>query len=157
MDLERIWADLDSLRKEEPEPNRPSEYFWCSVCDLPKVILELPTCRNCGRVDSSYISEEPEWRSGAGEGPDPSRVGAPVNIDHFSEAWGRTTYMTVNRNASWEVKRLARINHHSTMNHRDRALFHAYAQMDLVGKQILSLPEAVMYSAKIKYLSLIHI
>lgn len=149
MDIEQIWADFDSLREAQPEA-APSEYL-CSFCNVPKVIFDLPTCLECGRVDSGYICEEPEWRSGAGEGPDPSRVGAPVNVDHFSEAWGRTTYMTVNRNASWDLKRLARINHHSTMNHRDRALFHAYAQMDLVGKQILSLPDSVMYSAKIKY------
>jgi transcription initiation factor TFIIIB Brf1 subunit/transcription initiation factor TFIIB len=37
------------------------------------------------------------------------------------------------------------------MNHRDRALFHAYAELDHIGKTILKLPEVVMYSVKIKY------
>jgi transcription initiation factor TFIIIB Brf1 subunit/transcription initiation factor TFIIB len=37
------------------------------------------------------------------------------------------------------------------MNHKDRALFHAYQDLDRVGKQLLNLPDNVMYSAKIKY------
>jgi transcription initiation factor TFIIIB Brf1 subunit/transcription initiation factor TFIIB len=82
---------------------------------------------------------------------DQSRVGAPVNTDHFSAAWGQGTIMNVQRSASYAQKRLARINFHSMMNHRDRALFHAYADLDRVGKQILSLPDAVMYQVKIKY------
>ena len=104
--------------------------------------------------DVEYVCEEPEW-VGRGDGDpgraDPTRVGAPVNTDHFSAAWGQGTIMNVQRSASYAQKRLARINFHSMMNHRDRALFHAYADLDRVGKQILSLPEAVMYQAKIKY------
>jgi transcription initiation factor TFIIIB Brf1 subunit/transcription initiation factor TFIIB len=46
---------------------------------------------------------------------------------------------------------MARINQHSSMNHRDRALFHAYAGLDRIGKFVLNLPDNVMYSAKIKY------
>ena len=114
--------------------------------------IDLPVCRDCGRVDDAYICEEPEWRSGGdGETADPSRVGAPVNTDHFSAAWGQTTYMTVNRGASYSTRRLARINMHASMNHKDRALFHAYAELDRIGKGILGLTDAVMYSAKIKY------
>jgi transcription initiation factor TFIIIB Brf1 subunit/transcription initiation factor TFIIB len=37
------------------------------------------------------------------------------------------------------------------MNHKDRALFHAYNDLDKVGKQILNLPDAIMYQVKIKY------
>lgn len=40
---------------------------------------------------------------------------------------------------------------HSSMNHRDRALFHAYAHLDRIGKTVLNLPDNVMYQAKIKY------
>ena len=40
---------------------------------------------------------------------------------------------------------------HASMNHRDRALFHAYAELDRIGKGELGLTDAVMYSAKIKY------
>ena len=77
---------------------------------------------------------------------DPSRVGAPVNTDLFSAAWG------MNMMISGKSK-MARINMHSSMNHRDRALFHAYAEMDRIGKGILCLQENVMYSAKMKYKS----
>jgi transcription initiation factor TFIIIB Brf1 subunit/transcription initiation factor TFIIB len=108
----------------------------------------------CGRVDDEYVSDEPEWRSGGdadGQKADPSRVGAPCSTDHFSAAWSQTTFMSVAHSASYAQKKLARINHHSSMNHRDRALFHAYAELDHIGKTILKLPENVMYSAKIKY------
>jgi transcription initiation factor TFIIIB Brf1 subunit/transcription initiation factor TFIIB len=47
--------------------------------------------------------------------------------------------------------KLATINMHSSMNHKDRALFHAYAEMDRIGKDILGLKENVMYLAKTKY------
>jgi transcription initiation factor TFIIIB Brf1 subunit/transcription initiation factor TFIIB len=43
------------------------------------------------------------------------------------------------------------INLHTSMNHKDRALFHAYQDLDKVGKQILGLPDSVMYQVKIKY------
>ena len=46
---------------------------------------------------------------------------------------------------------MARINQHSSMNHKDRALFHAYDGLDRIGKTVLNLPDNVMYAAKIKY------
>jgi hypothetical protein len=118
---------------------------------------DLPVCTECGRVDESYVSDEPEWRSGLDEGgstADPSRIGAPVNTDHFSMAWGQGTLIRVAgtwKGGTYKQMRMARIHQHSTMNHRDRALFHAYLSLDKVCKQILNLPEAVLYQAKIKY------
>lgn len=156
MDVERAWSEFDIFRNS-PESDRvdTNSQFFCEFCGGTKAFdglgVDLPTCLECGRVDAVYVSEEPEWRSGGGDEADPSRVGAPINTDHFSEAWGRTTYMTVSKSASYSLKRLARINQHSTMNHRDRALFHAYGGLDHIGKNILNLPENVMYSAKIKY------
>jgi transcription initiation factor TFIIB len=156
--IDRAWSDFASLRGtlDVPAVRGTASEFLCEFCGGPKVFdgveIDLPVCRDCGRVDESYICEEPEWRSGGdGETADPSRVGAPVNTDHFSAAWGQTTYMTVNRAASYATKRLARINMHASMNHKDRALFHAYAELDRIGKGELGLTEAVMYSAKIKY------
>ena len=159
--IDRAWSDFASLKSGESDGARAQTLtceFLCDVCGGPKVFdgveIDLPTCRDCGRVDDTYICEEPEWRSGGGgdgETADPSRVGAPTNTDHFSAAWGQTTYMTVNRAASYATKRLARINMHASMNHKDRALFHAYAELDRIGKGVLGLTEAVMYSAKIKY------
>ena len=158
MELARVWADFELLRADVKDVrlNSTSEFF-CTSCGSPKGFdgteIDLPTCPGCGRVDEAYVTDEPEWRSGGddGEKADPSRVGAPVNTDHFSEAWGRTTWMTTTRGASYATKRMARIHQHASMNHRDRALFHAYAELDRIGKGILRLPDNVMYSAKIKY------
>jgi len=157
MELARVWADFDILRTRD-NVDRPTANaaFLCSSCGSPKVFegenIDLPTCTGCGRVDDAFVSDEPEWRSGADdESSDPSRVGAPVNTDHFSEAWGRTTYMTPHRGASYATKRLVRIHQHSSMNHKDRALFHAYAELDRIGKGILNLPDNVMYAVKVKY------
>jgi transcription initiation factor TFIIB len=157
MEIERAWADFEILRSACD--SRPLQYaeFFCSHCGGAKAFeglnIELPTCVDCGRVDASFVSEEPEWRSGNGEDGaiDPCRVGAPVNTDHFSAAWGRTTFMTVNRASSFTLKRLAKINQRASMNHRDRALFHAYEELDRIGKDVLKLQDNVMYSAKIKY------
>lgn len=156
MEIERAWSDFELIRYSDAlKPSTSNSEFFCSSCGGVKAFdgldIDLPTCTSCGRVDDVYVCEEPEWRSGGGDEADPSRVGAPVNTDHFSAAWGQTTFMTVNRTAAYAMKRLARINQHASMNHRDRALFHAYAELDHIGKTILNLPENVMYSAKIKY------
>ena len=155
MEVSQAWHDFDILRNTHtPEIIRQESEYFCS-CGGFKAFdgleIDLPTCTVCGKVDDSYISDEPEWRSGAEAGADPSRVGVPTNTDHFSAAWSQTTFMTVPKWGPTAQKRLARINHHSSMNHRDRALFHAYAELDHIGKTILKLPEVVMYSAKIKY------
>lgn len=158
MELERIWADFEILRsRDDTDGPTLNTEFLCTSCGAPKVFdghdIDLPTCTGCGRVDEAFVSDEPEWRSGGddGEKADPSRVGAPVNTEHFSEAWGQTTYMTARRGATYAEKRLARIHQHASMNHRDRALFHAYAELDEIGKGVLNLPETVMYTIKSKY------
>lgn len=157
MEIEQTWAILDALRNPV-ESFAPTDEYHCAACGGRKsfdVYDDLPVCIDCGRVDDSYVSDEPEWRSGldeSGQGGDPSRVGAPVNTDHFSNAWGQGTLITVSgRNKTYKQMRMARIHQHSTMNHKDRALFHAYESLDKVCKQILQLPENVLYQAKIKY------
>jgi transcription initiation factor TFIIIB Brf1 subunit/transcription initiation factor TFIIB len=129
--------------------------YMCEHCGGRKqydVFDDLPVCIDCGRVDYEFISEEPEWRSGGDEGKaDPSRVGAPVNTDHFSAAWGASTIMSVAKQASYQQKRLAMINLHNSMNHKDRALFHAYQEFDRIGREVLNLPTSIMYQVKIKY------
>lgn len=154
--IELSWNAFDSLRVDTPDvPCFHSEHI-CSRCGSIKVFSgDLPVCIGCGRVDNEYISDEAEWRSGMDNdgngGGDPSRVGQAANLDHFSAAWGQTTKMVVLNNASYADKRLARINLHSSMNHRDRALYHAYIELDNIGKCILNLPESVMYIVKTKY------
>jgi transcription initiation factor TFIIIB Brf1 subunit/transcription initiation factor TFIIB len=114
---------------------------------------EMPVCTGCGLTDDFWICDEPEWNSGGDPdsgNKDPSRVGAPVNTDHFSASWGMGT-MIVSRSKSYATSRMSRIHHHLSMHHRDRALFHAYQQMMDIGSRVLGLPDTVMYSAKIKY------
>lgn len=157
--LAQVWADFDSLRREPNSDQfqlREHADYLCESCGGRKqydIFDDLPVCIDCGRVDFEFVSDEPEWRSGAddsGTAVDKSRVGAPVNTDHFSAAWGNSTIMSV-KNGTYQEKRLAMINLHTSMNHKDRALFHAYQDLDRVGKQTLNLPDNVMYAAKIKY------
>ena len=112
----------------------------------------LPTCVSCGCSDMAFISDEPEWNGGANdERGDPSRVGAPVNTTLFSASWGSGTIMTVQSSGTYANKRLARINFHTSMNHKDRALHHAYEDLDRIGRVVLNLPDSVMLQAKIMY------
>jgi len=111
----------------------------------------LLTCVSCGRSDWAYVSDEPEWNGNAdGEGPDMCRVGAPVNLTLYSAAWGQGTIIST-KGASFAQKRMSRINFHTSMNHRDRSLHHAYDDLDRIGKVVLNLPDAVMLQAKIMY------
>ena len=101
--VDHAWAAFDELR---PRPDavtaRPA---WECECGGLKMFNSdgLPTCRECGRTEFSYISDEPEWRGGADDdgtgGGDPSRVGAPSNLDHFSAAWNTGTIMNAQRAA----------------------------------------------------------
>ena len=153
--VDHAWAAFDELRpRPDPIMARPD---WECECGGLKMFNDdgLPTCRECGRAEFAYVSDEPEWRGGADDdgtgGGDPSRVGAPTNLDHFSNAWNTGTIMNAPRAATSSMKRLVRINFHLSMNHKDRSLFHAYAEMDRIGKQVLGLQDNVMYAAKIKY------
>lgn len=111
----------------------------------------LLVCVSCGRTDWDYISDEPEWNGNAdGEGPDMCRVGAPVNTTLYSTQWGSGTIIST-KNATFAQKRMARINFHTSMNHKDRSLHHAYDDLDHVGKNVLNLPENVLLQAKIMY------
>ena len=153
--VDHAWAAFDELRSR-PDACSASRPEWECECGGLKIFNDdgLPTCEECGRTEFSYMSDEPEWRGGMdndGVVSDPSRVGAPTNLDHFSSAWNTGTIMNAPRAAGSSMKRLVRINFHLSMNHKDRSLFHAYAEMDRVGKQVLGLQDNVMYSAKIKY------
>ena len=159
-EVEMAWAAFDTCRPAtESAPVKKHCDYTCRHCGGVRVIggqddlgvsIELPTCTSCGVIDDSFISDEPEWRTGAdNEGPDPCRVGCPENLDHFSQAWNMGTLIkTKFGKQAWKLQ-LRQL--HSNVNHRDRSLFHAYAQMDRIGKDILGLPDAVMYQAKIKY------
>jgi len=105
---------------------------------------------SCGRCDDSYISDEPEWRGGMdedGKVSDPSRCGAPTD-ERFSEMWSMGTIMSVKSTASYAMKKLARIDFHTSMNHKDRSLFHNYADIEKAGKD---LPKFVVVEAEAMY------
>ncbi len=154
--MELIWQQFDLLRQqEEIQLVRECEY-QCRHCGSfdkrPNEDL-IPTCLSCGVTDNEYISDEPEWRSGVdddGTVSDPSRVGMPADTVLFSEAWGTGTKMDVGKFATGALKKMAKINFHMSMNHKDRSLFHAYEDIDKAA-QVLELPSAIVRDAKILY------
>jgi transcription initiation factor TFIIB len=154
--IEQSWAAFDFMRQTEDALQTEQEHV-CSLCGGRKVFegyddygmsIDMPTCTECGAMDEWNISNEPEWRTGAdNDGPDPCRVGCPENLDHFSQAWNMGTLIQNSRaNTRLMFRQL-----HSNVNHKDRSLFYAYREMDRIGKDILGLPDAIMYDAKIKY------
>jgi transcription initiation factor TFIIIB Brf1 subunit/transcription initiation factor TFIIB len=146
MNEELIWQQIDQLRchGEETSKINIEEQYICACGGTKSYQFELPTCTNCGRVDDSLLSEEAEWICGPEDGENPSRVGIPVDTVLYSEAWG---IGTVIRNG----QRLSKINLHSNMNHRDRALHHAYSQFDQICKGKLKLMDNTVDYAKLLY------
>lgn len=130
-------------------PNECDEYT-CKWCGTPKVYTnEMPVCPGCGRVDEFFTSDEPEWIGDQdGGGPDPSRVGAPVDSILFSGKWGMGTIISGGRG---KFQKMAKINMHSNMNHKDRALYHAYQHIDSICKGKLGLNETILDCVKITY------
>lgn len=167
MNVDELFLQAVQARRpsEEPCHDTDNEYLCTKCVGTSNELVDgmypagtriqnedgLYVCVTCGRTDWAYISDEPEWNGGGnGEGPDMTRVGAPVNTDLYSAEWGSGTIMST-RGASFANKRLARINFHTSMNHKDRSLHHAYDDLDRVGRTTLNLPESVMLQAKIMY------
>ena len=108
---------------------------------------ELPVCIECGIVEGSYLSDEPEWTSGIdndGNVSDPSRCGAS-ETPFFSTSWNMGTII---KNGS---KKMTKIHFHMSMNHCDRSLFHAYAEIERAGRDRLGCNDAVIENAKLIY------
>lgn len=146
--MEDIWNVIDSLRAaQQPKPvYEEYDQYMCACGGVKSYEFELPTCTSCGRVDEYYISDEPEWVGGPDDNTDPSRVGVPTNTMLYSDSWGMGT-MIVGRTC----QKMAKINLHSSMNHRDRALHHAYVQFDHVCKGKLKLNDMIIDDIKIMY------
>lgn len=140
-----IWAQFDAIKREEEHLEAVGNEFFCRCGGLKTFSLELPTCTTCGLQDVSFISDEPEWAGGPDEdgGDDPCRVGMAQNLDLYSEAWGMGTIIK-----GKNCQKMAKINFHSSMNHRDRALYHAYVEFDTVCKRTLGIPENIIEDAK---------
>lgn len=143
--MEEIWKQVDLLTNKTEEPKIDDQYF-CACGGVKSFQYEFPTCTNCGRVDDVFVSDEAEWIGGPDSEDDPSRVGIPVNTVLYSDNWGIGT-LIVGRSC----KRMAKISLHSSMNHRDRALHHAYNQFDNICKGKLNLNENVINQAKVIY------
>jgi transcription initiation factor TFIIIB Brf1 subunit/transcription initiation factor TFIIB len=151
--LAAIWSDLDQLLHKQNE-EKPVDRNFCRECSGVKIITPegLPTCSECGLVEDNFVDDTPEWTSGItddGRVNDPSRCGNPnVNPELFSQNWGKGTIISTQRSSTYENKRMAKINFHMSMNHKDRALFHAYKDID---EACHILPDAVLKDAKMMY------
>jgi transcription initiation factor TFIIIB Brf1 subunit/transcription initiation factor TFIIB len=156
--FDEIWEVFDAFRKSQEESLsvRESKSNFCK-CGGEKIITSdcLPFCPKCGIVDMMYLDDRPEWTSGVSESgvsSDPSRCGSlATDCELFSTHWGTGTIINTQYSSSYSMRRMARINFHTSMNHKDRSLFHAYKDIDEAAKQILNLTDAVAKDAKIMY------
>jgi transcription initiation factor TFIIIB Brf1 subunit/transcription initiation factor TFIIB len=151
------WACFDQFRSNEtlPEKKELNAVYFCK-CGGTKVVgsENLPVCTSCGVIDGYYIDESAEWTSGVSEGgvvSDPGRCGMPSDTELFSAQWGAGLLINTTKGASYAVKRMAKISFHSSMNHKDRALFHAYKDIELAAMTNLNLPSTVIRDAKVMY------
>lgn len=142
-----VWAQFEELRSPIQAPKESTEYF-CSCGGVKSYEYEFPTCTVCGIVDSCFLSEEPEWIFGGPDengGADMCRVGMPQNTSLYSDSWGIGTIIK-GRNC----QKMAKINFHSSMNHRDRSLHHAYCEFQAVSAK-LKILDHITNHAKVMY------
>jgi len=153
--IDEAWACFEQFLNETlPEKKEINAVYFCK-CGGTKVVgsENLPVCSSCGIIDSYYIDESAEWTSGVSEGgvvSDPSRCGIPTDNELFSDQWGAGLLIN-SKGASYAVRRMAKISFHSSMNHKDRALFHAYKDIELAALTKLNLPSTVIRNAKVMY------
>jgi transcription initiation factor TFIIIB Brf1 subunit/transcription initiation factor TFIIB len=155
--LDEIWEVFDSFRKSQESELVVNKHDYFCPCGGAKAFDSgcLPVCTSCGTVDKMYIDDSPEWTSGVSEGgvsSDPSRCGnLASDTELFSSQWGTGTIINAQYKASYTMRRMARINFHTSMNHKDRSLFHAYKDIDEAAKQSLNLSDIVVRDAKLMY------
>ena len=162
-ELEPIWDQFHSYLETKRTPaattnNTTTDPYIC-VCGgmkIPENSDGLPTCTSCGLVDSCFISDTAEWINGVSEDgkvTDNARCGQAKDLDLFSEHWGGGTIIQTTGRSSLASKRISRMNFHMSMNHRDRALYHAYKSIEEPAKDKLHLPDCVIRDAKLMYRS----
>ena len=151
--LATIWSEIDTLLPKRHEEKIVNTNI-CKECSGVKVFSPegLPVCSECGLVDDNFIDDTAEWTSGNtddGKVNDPTRCGNPTsNPELFSHNWGKGTIISTKGFSSYENKRMAKINFHMSMNHKDRSLYHAYRDID---EACHTLPDCVLKDAKIMY------
>ena len=152
--LATIWSDIDKLLQQKTEEKPVVNINFCRECCGVKIFSPegLPTCSECGLVEDRYVDDTAEWTSGMnddGRVKDPSRCGNPnANPELFSQHWGKGTIISTQHSSTYENKRMAKINFHMSMNHKDRSLFHAYRDID---EACHTLPDVVLKDAKMMY------
>ena len=152
--LATIWSDIDKLLQQKTEEKPVVNINFCRECCGVKIFSPegLPTCSECGLVEDRYVDDTAEWTSGMnddGKVKDPSRCGNPnANPELFSQHWGKGTIISTQHSSTYENKRMAKINFHMSMNHKDRSLFHAYRDID---EACHTLPDVVLKDAKMMY------
>ena len=156
-DVEEAWGDFDRFIAEcrpGQEVQEVNGVYFCKCGGSKTFGLDnLQVCTTCGVVDGYYIDETAEWTSGVSEGgvvSDPGRCGMPSDTELFSAAWGAGLVIN-SRGSSYAVRRMAKVNFHSSMNHKDRALFHAYKDIEFAALTRLNLPATVIRDAKVMY------
>ena len=154
------WAAFHQVKQDlsptVPAATKKSEPFVCDSCQGRQIFNEdnLPVCTSCGVVVSSWIDDGPEWINGTNEDGtsiDRARCGPAADTDLFSAQWGSGTVMSSRGKQTAASRRIARINFHQSMNHKDRSLFHAYKSIDIAAVDKLKLPESTVRGAKIMY------
>tara|TARA_B100000768_G_C11241361_1_gene359687 strand:- start:248 stop:1183 length:936 start_codon:yes stop_codon:yes gene_type:complete len=152
--LATIWSDIDKLLQQKNEEKPVVNINLCRECFGVKIFSPegLPTCSECGLIEDRYVDDTAEWTSGMnddGRVKDPSRCGNPnANPELFSQHWGKGTIISTQHSSTYENKRMAKINFHMSMNHKDRSLFHAYRDID---EACHTLPDVVLKDAKMMY------
>ena len=63
--LATIWSQVDNLLPKEND-EKPVNTNICRECSGIKLITRegLPTCSDCGLVDSYFVDDTAEWTSG---------------------------------------------------------------------------------------------
>ena len=145
---------MDSQLSTNKEPETPSyvDIDLCTNCNTHGNIFKS-TCRNCGFTSNNNILDSAEWVGGVSETGvvhDPSRVGMASN-PLYSSNWGKGTLVNVKRGQHKKYSLMSKINLHSGMNHRDRALHKAYDDFDKAGKLHMGVSDAIVVRAKTYY------
>jgi len=159
--IELEWQAFDEMKKifnpvsTTITKQKTKNNFECK-CGGNKVFggNGLPVCTSCGLVESMYIDDSAEWVNGPSDGGatvDKARCGPAKDLELYSEQWGNSTMGFPQRGASYAQRRTARIAFHQSMNHRDRALFHAYKGMDEAAENLSLGETSVIRHAKIMY------
>jgi len=160
-EIDSMWEQFSAFREQYTAPpaavTLTVDPTYICTCGGKKVLNgdEIPTCTSCGATDFHNITDTAEWVSGVdetGKVTDQARCGAPQDLELFSEKWGNSSVLSKGYGRqSYALRRANKIGFHMSMNHKDRALFHAYKDIDMAARTNLNIPESVSRAAKIFY------